>query len=120
LFAVSGTTLVALTEYSTSTAIAENERQLLLRNLYALLPRDSLDNDIATDTRNLPAASLLGTDGASTAYRARLSGEPVAVVFNSIARNGYNGRIHLLVGVHVDGSLAGCRNPGPRGCNRNP
>jgi Na+-translocating ferredoxin:NAD+ oxidoreductase RnfG subunit len=33
LFAVVGTTLVALTEYSTSAAIAENERQVLLRNL---------------------------------------------------------------------------------------
>ena len=79
LFAVGGTTLVALTEYSTSAAIAENERQLLLRNLYALLPRDSLDNDIAADTVELSAAPLLGTDVVSTAYRARLAGEPVAV-----------------------------------------
>ena len=39
LFAVAGTTLVALTEYSTSDAIVANERQVLLRNLYALLPQ---------------------------------------------------------------------------------
>ena len=109
LFAVGGTTLVALTEYSTSSAIAENERQLLLRNLHALLPPDELDNDIATDMRELPAAPLLGTDRVSLVYRARRAGEPVAAVFNSIAPNGYNGRIHLLVGVYVDGSLAGVR-----------
>ena len=109
LFAVGGTTLVALTEYSTGSAIAENERQLLLRNLYALLPREKLDNDIATDTLQLPATPLLGTDSTSLAYRARLGGEPVAVVFNSIAPNGYSGSIHLLVGVYVDGSLAGVR-----------
>ena len=109
LFAVGGTTLVAFTEYSTSSAIAENERQLLLRNLYALLPEDKLDNDIATDTRSLPASPLLGTDSATLAYRARSAGEPVAAVFNSVAANGYNGRIHLLVGVYVDGSLAGVR-----------
>jgi electron transport complex protein RnfG len=109
LFAVAGTTLVAFTDYYTSSAIAENERQLLLRNLYALLPRDQLDNDIATDTRSLPASPLLGTDTATLAYRARRAGEPVAAVFNSIAPNGYNGRIHLLVGVYVDGSLAGVR-----------
>ncbi len=30
-------------------------------------------------------------------------------MFNSIAPNGYSGRIHLLVGVYVDGSLAGVR-----------
>ncbi len=109
LFAVGGTTLVAFTEYSTSAAIAENERQLLLRNLYALLPRDRLDNDIATDTRTLPASPLLGTESKTLVYRARRTGEPIAVVFNSIAPNGYNGSIHLLVGVYVDGSLAGVR-----------
>ena len=109
LFAVAGTTLVALTEYSTSEAIAENERQLLLRNLYALLPPDELDNDIASDTVKLPPSALLGTEAESVAYRARRNGEPVAVVFNSVAPNGYSGRIHLLVGVYVDGSLAGVR-----------
>ena len=109
LFAVVGTTLVALTEYSTSAAIAENERQVLLRNLYALLPRDQLDNDIATDTLELPASTLLGTDDVSTVYRARMLGEPVAAIFNSIAPNGYNGKIHLLVGVYIDGRLAGVR-----------
>jgi electron transport complex protein RnfG len=109
LFAVAGTTLVALTEYSSRDAIVENERQALLRNLYALLPADRLDNDIATDTRELPASTLLGTVGVSTAYRARLAGEPVAIVFNSVAPNGYNGKIHLLVAVFVDGNLAGVR-----------
>ena len=109
LFAVVGTTLVALTEYSTSAAIVENERQMLLRNLYALLPRDRLDNDIATDTLLLPASALLGNDNHSTVYRARLRGEPVAAIFNSIAPDGYNGKIHLLVGVYIDGSLAGVR-----------
>jgi len=109
LFAVVGTTLVALTEYSTSAAITENERQVLLRNLYALLPRDKLDNDIATDTLQLPASTLLGTDDASTVYRARLGGEPVAAIFNSVAPDGYNGKILLLVGVYIDGRLAGVR-----------
>jgi len=109
LFAVAGTALVAVTEFTTADAIAENERQLLLRNLYALLPADQLDNDIANDTLELPSAPLLGTESISTAYRARLQGEPVAVIFNSIAPDGYNGKIHLLVGVNVDGSLAGVR-----------
>jgi electron transport complex protein RnfG len=109
LFAVAGTTLVALTEFTTSEAIVDNERQVLLRNLYALLPRNRLDNDIATDTLLLPASTLLGTDDDSTVYRARLRGEPVAAIFNSVAPDGYNGKIHLLVGVYVDGNLAGVR-----------
>ena len=109
LFAVVGTTLVAVTEFSTADAIVENERRVLLRNLLALLPADRLDNDIASDTLKLPASQLLGTEAESTAYRARLQGAPVAVIFNSVAPNGYSGRINLLVGVYVDGSLAGVR-----------
>lgn len=109
LFAVTGTTLVALTEFASSDRIVDNERRVLLRNLYALLPGDEFDNDIAADTLRLPPTPLLGTEEASTAYRARLGGEPVAVIFNSIAPDGYSGRIHLLVGIYVDGSLAGVR-----------
>ncbi len=109
LFAVAGTTFVALTEFSTRSAIADNERALLLRNLYALLPAERLDNDIASDSLQLAASPLLGTEQTSLVYRARLGGEPVAAVFNSIAPNGYSGRIHLLVGVWVDGSIAGVR-----------
>ena len=109
LFAVFGTTLVALTELGSRDAIVANERRVLLRNLYALLPADELDNDIAADTLSLPPAPLLGTEQASTAYRARLDGEPVAVIFNSIAPDGYSGSIHLLVGIYVDGSVAGVR-----------
>ncbi len=109
LFAVAGTTLVALTEFSSREAIVENERALLLRNLYALLPSNELDNDIAGDIVELPPAPLLGTSETSIAYRARLGGEPVAVIFNSVAPDGYSGRINLLVGVYVDGTVAGVR-----------
>jgi len=109
LFAVAGTALVATTELASRDAIAANERRVLLRNLYALLPADELDNDIAADTIRLPPSPLLGTEEPSTAYLARLAGEPVAVIFNSIAPDGYSGRIYLLVGVYVDGSVAGVR-----------
>lgn len=109
LFAVAGTTLVAVTEFMTADAIDEAERQVLLRNLHALLPPERYDNDLASDTLQLPAATLLGSESPTTAYRARKQGSPVAVIFNSIAPDGYNGKIYLLVGVNVDGSLAGVR-----------
>ena len=109
LFAVVGTSFVAVTEYNTRQAIAENERRVLLRNLHALLPEEKLDNDIVSDTRLIMASPLLGTVNTSPIYRARLRGEPVAVVFSSIAPNGYSGKIHLLVGVYFDGRIAGVR-----------
>ncbi len=109
LFAVVGTTLVEVTEHGSREAIVANEREVLLRNLYALLPANEFDNDIATDRIEVAASPLLGTEQASTVYRARRRGEPVAAIFNSIAPDGYSGRIHLLVGIYVDGSIAGVR-----------
>ena len=109
LFAVVSTGLVALSEYLARDEIIANERALLLRNLHALLPADRLDNDMVSDTLELPPAELLGTSEISIVYRARLAGEPVAAIFNSIAPNGYSGRIHLLIGIYVDGSIAGVR-----------
>jgi electron transport complex protein RnfG len=109
LFAVAGTSFVAVTENLTREPIVENERRVLLRNLHALLPAHKLDNDIVTDTLRIPASELLGTDAPSLVYRARYQGDPVAAIFNSIAPNGYSGKIHLLVGVYFDGSIAGVR-----------
>ncbi len=109
LFAVVGTSFVAVTEHNTRAAIAENERRVLLRNLHALLSAEKLDNDIVTDTLLIPASELLGSESESVVYRARLRGEPVAAIFNSIAPDGYSGKIHLLVGVYVDGKIAGVR-----------
>lgn len=109
LFAVAGTGFVAVTENLAREAIVENERRVLLRNLHALLPASKLDNDLIADTLVIQSSRLLGTEDASQVYRARLQGEPVAAIFNSIAPNGYSGKIHLLVGVYHDGSIAGVR-----------
>jgi electron transport complex protein RnfG len=109
LFAIAGTTFVAVTENLAREQIVENERRVLLRNLHALLPEDKLDNNIVADTLRIQASELLGTDEPSLVYRARYQGDPVAAIFNSIAPNGYSGKIHLLVGVYFDGSIAGVR-----------
>ncbi len=109
LFAVVGTSLVAVTQVGTQQQIAANERMVLLRNLYILIPKEKLDNDIAQDTLELPASEQLGTKKPSIVYRARKNGEPVAVIFNTIAPDGYSGNIYLLVAVYNDGTLAGVR-----------
>ena len=109
LFAVVGTAFVAMTESGTRETIIENEKQVLLRNLQALLPPDRFDNDIVSDTKIIAPSTLLGTEESTLAYRARLAGEPVAVILSSIAANGYNGKIHLLVGINSDASIAAVR-----------
>jgi len=43
------------------------------------------------------------------AYRARKNNQDVAIIFNATAHNGYSGNIDLLIGVNIDGTLAGVR-----------
>jgi Na+-translocating ferredoxin:NAD+ oxidoreductase subunit G len=109
LFAVVGTSLVAFTQVGTEEQIAANERMVLLRNLYILIPQEKLDNDIAQDTLEVAPSERLGTEKPSIVYRARKNGEPVAAIFNAIAPDGYNGKIYLLIAVYYDGTLAGVR-----------
>ncbi|MBT8133820.1 MAG: electron transport complex subunit RsxG, partial [Gammaproteobacteria bacterium] len=109
LFAVIGAALVGLTFSQTEDDIRHNEELTLLRKLNNIIPAESYDNDLLEDVISLKPNSMLGTDEQTRAYRARKNKKNVAVVFSSIAPNGYNGPIQLLVGVKVDGTLAGVR-----------
>lgn len=109
LFAVIGTALVAFTYDRTIDQIAENERQALLRNLHAIIKPSEHDNDLFTDTTEVPGSPLLGTHESVSVYRARKDGEPVAAVLTPVAPDGYNGTIKLLVGIYYDGTVAGVR-----------
>ena len=109
LFAVVGVGLVASTFVATADRIEQNERDALLKALHQLLPSDRFDNDIASDSIQLPHAWKLGSDGPVTAWRARRNGEPVAIIFKAVAPDGYSGPIELLVGIYTDGNLAGVR-----------
>lgn len=109
LFAAAGAALVGLTFTQTEDDIAYNEKLTLLRKLNNIIPAESYDNDLLLDTITIKPNSLLATKDDSLAYRARKNEQNIAVVFSSIAPNGYNGPIHLLVGVKADGTLAGVR-----------
>jgi electron transport complex protein RnfG len=108
-FAITGTTLVALTFTSTKDIIAENERRALLSNLNALVPRKRYDNVLEADFIRVIEPKLLGTAEPVTMYRAYRGGRPVAILGTPVAPDGYSGPIKLLVGVYVDGTLAGVR-----------
>ncbi len=108
LFAVVGAGMVAFTYDSTRDRIAENERQALLRSLHAIIPEHDYDNDLARDVLVLPGTGF-GIRQPVQVYRARHGGKPVAAIFATVAPDGYNGSIHLLVGIRADGRIAGVR-----------
>ena len=108
-FAALGAALVGLTFTQTIDDIKYNEKLTLLKKLNNIIPAESYNNDLLLDTVIIKPSRLLSTKQASLAYRARNNNKNVAVVFTSIAPNGYNGPIHLLVGVNANGRLAGVR-----------
>lgn len=108
-FAVVGGGLVALTEQLTRERISDNERHAMLRSLQEILPADEYDNDLGRDTVELMNVRGLNVDAPVTIHRAYRDGEPVAAIFPLVAPDGYGGPIHLLMGVYVNGRVAGVR-----------
>lgn len=108
LFTAAGTGLVALTHQQTADRIAANEREALLRSLTALVPSETIDNDIIGDTLVVSDLERLGTKQTQV-YLGRKQGNPVAAVFTTVVPGGYSGPIKLLVAVRIDGTLGGVR-----------
>ena len=108
LFAIAGSGMVAFTWQQTEPRILANERAALLRQLHALVPAETIDNDIVNDRRSVSDLQRLG-DESTTVYLGRRQGEPVAAVFTSVVPDGYSGPIKLLVAVRIDGTLGGVR-----------
>ncbi len=109
LFAVIGTFFVSYTYDHTIDQINENQRLALLKAFHVLISPDDHDNDIFTDIIQIQDRELLGRKTPVNIYRARKNNKPVAVIINSLAPDGYNGNIELLVAIKYDGTLAGVR-----------
>lgn len=108
-FAAVGAALVGLTFSQTEDDIKHNEKLTLLKQLNTIIPAQDYDNDLLLDTLTIKPQIQLGTKENTLVYRARNVDKNVAVVLSSIAPSGYNGPIHLLVGIYADGRVAGVR-----------
>lgn len=109
VFTVIGTLMLAGTFETTKAPIAQSERASKLRLLAQVMPGELHDNDLLQDALQLPPSDLLGQHAASTAYRAYRAGQPAGVILEAIAPDGYSGDIKLLIGIDIDGEVAGVR-----------
>jgi electron transport complex protein RnfG len=107
--ALTGTGVMAFTNYHTKDIIAANQRQVLIRSLTSVLPNVQYDNDIFNDVITVVDRDKLGSKKPLSIYRARLKGEPRAAVITAVAPNGYNGPIKIIVGIKQDGVISGVR-----------
>lgn len=91
---------------ATRDRIATEQQRQALATLNQLVPEADYDNALMEDRFR---TRISGLKALSTLYRARRDGEPVALLADVVAPDGYSGDIRLLVGVAPDGEVIGVR-----------
>jgi electron transport complex protein RnfG len=108
LFAIVCTVIVGLVHLLTKDQIIFQQQQELLRNLNSIIVEDSYNNIIYQDCMILPSEAL-GTASAQKVYRARNNNQAVAAAITTVAPDGYNGNIELLIAININGTVSGVR-----------
>jgi len=109
LIALLGTALLAGVYELTHERILEQERNRVLQQLNALVPVTSYNNDLLEDVIEIADESFFHHPTPVTIYRARMDGQPIALLINFVAPDGYNGDIRLLAGIDISGTVLGVR-----------
>ena len=109
LFTLVFTALMATTWDVTRPAIEASAQEAQRRLIDEVLPPGSYDNDLLADVVRFGPAPQISMDEGGRVWRARKGGEPVALVIEGAATDGYAGRIELVVAVGRDGRLSGVR-----------
>ncbi|HEY3326842.1 MAG TPA: electron transport complex subunit RsxG [Novimethylophilus sp.] len=108
-FTIIGTALLAYTYATTREPIAKSEAEARMALFRQILPEALHDNDLLKDVKKIPAGGDLGNRDETEAHRARLGGQPSAVILEATAPDGYSGDIKLLIAVRADGEIVGVR-----------
>ena len=109
VFVIIFTALLSGAYQWTRPAIEASAAEEKMKLIDEVLPRSDYDNKLLEDTLTLPPTPELGLTEASTLYRARRAGQPVAAVFEAVAPDAYAGKLRLILAIRADGQLAGVR-----------
>ncbi len=114
VIAIAAALLISTSYELTRDRIAANARARLLESLSSVLPEELRGSDLATVRLSATDPELLGSPGPIDVFVVGPRGSPAAVVFASVAPNGYNAPIQLLIGLTPDGTVTGVRAVGHR------
>lgn len=111
LFALITSLLLAGTYLATKDKIADSQRRAAQKALLEIIPEERHDNDILTDTLSIPQHywSTLGLEKGGELHLARKNGKVIALIVPTVAPDGYSGAIEMIVGINLDGKIAGVR-----------
>ena len=118
LFAFITAGVIALVQINTAATIEQNIAKAKAKALYEIVPETTVDNDLLNDALVLTSEiskqrmniNLLGplADEATLHY-AKKDGAIHSIILPAVAPDGYTTAIQLLVGIRLDGSVAGVR-----------
>jgi electron transport complex protein RnfG len=109
VFALTFTLLMTVVYQVTKEPIARSVAAARIALFQQVVAHDRYDNDVLKDTISIPPSALLGNTNASIANIARMGNEPVAIILEAIAPDGYSGQIRLLIAINLDGTISGVR-----------
>ena len=109
LFAVVTAGFIAVTHAFTADRIAEAEKRARSKALLEIIPAAEHDNDLLTDSIEIPPSRLLGTGKPTEAYIAKKDGLPISIILTTVAPDGYSGEIWSIVGIDYEGRVKGAR-----------
>ncbi|MDP5240670.1 electron transport complex subunit RsxG [Uliginosibacterium sp. 31-16] len=109
LFTLVFTGLMAGTYELTRDTIAASAEAEQLRLINEILPPAGYDNALLQDVKILGSTPELGLPKGGKVWRARKAGQPAALVFETVAPDGYAGAVRLVIAVSADGTLGGVR-----------
>lgn len=122
LFAIVTAGSIGIAQVATKDSIQKNIQIAQAKALHEIVPQNSYDNDLLNDTISLSSSDinddiharwnvrLLGpiADDA-VAYIARKEGKAHTIILPATAPDGYTTNIDMIVGIKLDGTLAGVR-----------
>lgn len=109
VFVIVFTGLLSAAYLWTKPAIEASAAEEKMKLVDEILPRNEYNNALLDDTLTLPPTPELGLSDPSTVYRARHGETPVALILESVAPDGYAGKIRLIIALRADGRIAGVR-----------
>jgi len=122
LFAIVTAGSIGIAQVATKDRIEKNIQIAQAKALHEIVPQSTYDNDLLNDTISLSSheahdeiharwnVRLLGPIAEdAVAYVARKNGKAHTVILPVTAPDGYTTHIDMIVGIKLDGSLAGVR-----------
>lgn len=111
IFALVTALLLASTYLGTRDTITAAERAAAQKTLLEIFPADRHDNNLLDDTLPIPGPYLktLGLKSPTDIHVVRKGGQITGFILPAVAPDGYSGDIRMIIGIDVDGKVAGVR-----------